>query len=321
MAGYVYASPSKAGIVKIGATTHDPAARLADANSADTWRPPEPYARFRSALSTERAPFFWQSKERIKKRMRVLPAGARVYVSENPGTFALVIVAAVVVLLCIGVGYFLFRFLGGKGDTAPTTPTPTPTAGAAPILPVPLPATTMPPLPMTPVMPDVLMPVDVAAPPPQPKTQVVDAASLVLVLPDAIDVTIESDDPDLRGFSGTYYYSFSSGFQDPRIGAWAWTLDSVAAPGGNEYRGKTRGQLSYSNDDGKWNLSLNTGDPYPEPPVLLRATTGPLDKWSSVWSAKWVRVEPLGTIDSKRPLAMPLIKVSARGTGVVAPWT
>ena len=45
MAGYVYAfaTPSMAGIVKIGATTHDPAARLADANSADTWRPPEPY--------------------------------------------------------------------------------------------------------------------------------------------------------------------------------------------------------------------------------------------------------------------------------------
>ena len=62
MAGYVYAfaSPSMAGIVKIGATTQDPAARLADANSADTWRPPEPYAlvcsaRVASAFATERA--------------------------------------------------------------------------------------------------------------------------------------------------------------------------------------------------------------------------------------------------------------------------
>jgi hypothetical protein len=62
MAGYVYAfaSPSMAGIVKIGATTHDPTARLADANSADTWRPPEPYelvcaAHVPSAFATERA--------------------------------------------------------------------------------------------------------------------------------------------------------------------------------------------------------------------------------------------------------------------------
>ena len=45
MAGYVYAfaSPSMPGVVKIGATAHDPAARLAEANSADTWRPPLPY--------------------------------------------------------------------------------------------------------------------------------------------------------------------------------------------------------------------------------------------------------------------------------------
>jgi hypothetical protein len=62
MAGYVYAfaSPSMAGIVKVGATTHDPTARLADANSADTWRPPEPYelvcsAHVPSAFATERA--------------------------------------------------------------------------------------------------------------------------------------------------------------------------------------------------------------------------------------------------------------------------
>jgi hypothetical protein len=62
MAGYVYAfaSPSMAGIVKIGATTHDPAARLVDANSADTWRPLEPYelvcsAHVPSAFATKRA--------------------------------------------------------------------------------------------------------------------------------------------------------------------------------------------------------------------------------------------------------------------------
>jgi hypothetical protein len=152
--------------------------------------------------------------------------------------------------------------------------------------------------------------------------RLIDAAALVGVLPDAIDVTIESEEPDLRRFSGTYYYSFSVGFGwDPRIRSWAWTLDSVAAPGGNGYRGKTRAQLSYGNKEGTWDLSLNTGDPYPAPPVLLRATTGPLDQWSSVWGAKWTRVEPLGTTDSKRPLAMPLIKVSARGTGVIAQWT
>jgi hypothetical protein len=106
---------------------------------------------------------------------------------------------------------------------------------------------------------------------------IMDAASLVGVLPDAIDVTIESDEPDLRGFSGTYYYSFSVTFPwDPRIRSWAWTLDS----------------------------------------------TGPLDKWNSVWGAKWTRVEPIGTMSERqRRLAMPLIKVSARGTGVIAQWT
>ena len=62
MAGYVYAfaSPSMPGVVKIGATAHDPAARLAEANSADTWRPPLPYelvcsAHVPSAFATERA--------------------------------------------------------------------------------------------------------------------------------------------------------------------------------------------------------------------------------------------------------------------------
>ena len=48
------------GVVKIGATAHDPAARLAEANSADTWRPPLPYelvcsAHVPSAFATERA--------------------------------------------------------------------------------------------------------------------------------------------------------------------------------------------------------------------------------------------------------------------------
>ncbi len=138
-----------------------------------------------------------------------------------------------------------------------------------------------------------------------------------------IDVTIESDEPDLRGLSGTYYYSFSVGFGwDPSIRSWAWTLDSVAAPGGNGYRGKTRAELSYGNVEGKWDLSLNTGDPYPDSPGLLRATTGPLDKWNSVWGAKWTRVEPIGTMSERqRLLAMPIIKVSARGSGVIAPWT
>jgi hypothetical protein len=151
------------------------------------------------------------------------------------------------------------------------------------------------------------------------KPPVIDAAVLVGVLPDAIKVTIESDDPNLRNFSDTYYYSFSVKV-DPKFRTWSWTLDSVKAPGGNGDRGEIRAQLDYSNEEGKWNLSLNTGDPYPEPPVLLRATTGPLDKWDSVWGAKWTR-KPLGTIDSKRAFVMPIIKVSPIGTGVIAPWT
>jgi hypothetical protein len=41
---YALATPSMYGIVKIGATTRDVGERLCEANSADTWRPPEPYA-------------------------------------------------------------------------------------------------------------------------------------------------------------------------------------------------------------------------------------------------------------------------------------
>ena len=230
------------------------------------------------------------------------------------------------------VGLLVLVFVGGRSavQTDPNEPGPVPAATTMPVPPrVPLPsvpppvpplvppATTMPPLAVSTPHSLVTAPANFA-----PRA-VVDAAALVGVLPDAIDVTIESDEPDLRGFSGTYYYSFSVRFPwDPRIRSWAWTLDSVAAPGGNGYRGETRAQLSYLNEDGKWQLSLNTGDPYPEPPVLLRATTGPLDKWNSVWGAKWTRVEPIGTMSERqRRLAMPLIKVSARGTGVIAQWT
>jgi hypothetical protein len=234
-------------------------------------------------------------------------------------SLALAVVAAVLVFagVCL-----LVRFWGGsKGDYDPTVaPTPTPAVLQAntdmPVLP-PLPAWTMPPLLMAPTAVPALPPTPIPTPQPEP-TRVIDAAALVGVLPDAVDVAIESDDPDLRKFSGTYYYSVSGSFGDPRIRSWAWTLDSVAAPGGNAYRGETRAQLSYGNDSGKWTLSLNTLAPYPEPPVLLRATTGPLRTWDSVWGAKWIRVEPLSTIDSKRPLVMPLIKVRARGTGVIA---
>jgi hypothetical protein len=230
------------------------------------------------------------------------------------------LVVSVVLFVGVLVGLLVFAFVGGRSpvqkDAGPAPPTVT-TMPVPPQVPA---ATTMPataqPLPM----PHSLVPENVDFAP--RAVRLIDAAVLVGVLPDAIDVTIESDEPDLRGFSGTYCYSFSVGFGwDPRIRSWAWTLDSVAAPGGNGYRGKTRAQLSYGNKEGTWDLSLNTGDPYPAPPVLLRATTGPLDQWSSVWGAKWTRVEPLGTTDSKRPLAMPLIKVSARGTGVIAQWT
>ena len=45
MPGFVYAfvCPSMQGIVKIGATEREVVERLRDANSSDTWRPPEPY--------------------------------------------------------------------------------------------------------------------------------------------------------------------------------------------------------------------------------------------------------------------------------------
>jgi hypothetical protein len=218
--------------------------------------------------------------------------------------------------------------LNGAGQVPAATTMPVPPRVPLPSVPPPVPplvppATTMPPLAVSTPHSLVTAPVEhsfVTAPVDFAPRAVVDAAALVGVLPHAIDVIIESDEPDLRGFSGTYYYSFSVTFPwDPRIRSWAWTLDSVAAPGGNGHRGETRAQLSYLNEDGKWQLSLNSGDPYPEHPVLLRATTGPLDKWNSVWGAKWTRVEPIGTMSDR--LAMPLIKVSARGTGVIAQWT
>ena len=230
------------------------------------------------------------------------------------------LVVSVVLSVGVLVGLLVFAFVGGR---SPVQKDAGPVPRAVTTMPVPpsVPATEPPlPIPTTTSMPHSLVPENVDFAP--RAVRIIDAAALVGVLPDAIDVTIESEEPDLRRFSGTYYYSFSVEFPwDPRIRSWAWTLDSVAAPGGNGYRGKTRAQLSYGNKEGTWDLSLNTGDPYPAPPVLLRATTGPLDQWSSVWRAKWTRVEPLGTTDSKRPLAMPLIKVSARGTGVIAQWT
>lgn len=43
--GYVYcfSNESMPGILKVGMTERTPTARLADANSSDTWRPPTPY--------------------------------------------------------------------------------------------------------------------------------------------------------------------------------------------------------------------------------------------------------------------------------------
>ena len=241
-----------------------------------------------------------------------------------------VFVAVVIVLGCLVAAYFaLAHYIKGEAALenkpgvaltseslpAPSLASPLPVLAHASPLPAPAHASPLPVLAHASPLPAQAHTVD-----PSSQRVFVSAAELVGVLPDAIDVTIESDDPELTKFSGTYYYSFSVGFGDPRISSWSWTLDSVAAPGGNGYRGVTRAQLEYSNDDGRWGLSLNTGDPYPEPPVLLRATTGELDRWSSVWSANWTRVEPLSTIDSKRPLAMPRIKVSARGAGVISRW-
>ena len=158
--------------------------------------------------------------------------------------------------------------------------------------------------------------VDIFAKPPE---QVVDAAVLVRVLPDTIKVTIESDDPKLKNFSDAYYYSFSSVVEgdDPKVSSWSWTLDDRQAPGGIGYRGKIRAQLNYNNKYGEWDLNIKKENPsYPEPPFLLRATTGPLDKWNSVWGATWT-IEALGTTE----FAMPIIKLSAIGTGVIARWT
>jgi hypothetical protein len=239
----------------------------------------------------------------------------------------LVFVAVVIVIGCLVAAYFLVAAylapahhrkaeaaLENKPGAALTSePLPAPTlASPLPVLalesPLPAPA-------LASALPGPAHTVDASSP-----RAFINAAELVGVLPDAIDVTIESDEPELAKFSGTYYYSFSVGSGDPRIKSWAWTLDAVAAPGGNGYRGVTRAQLAYGNDDGRWDLSLKTGDPYPAPPVLLRATTGALDRWSSVWSANWTRVEPLRTTDLKRALAMPRIKVSAHGSGVISRW-
>jgi len=43
--GYIYcfATPSMPGIVKVGMTTRTPEARLKEANSSNTWKPPQPY--------------------------------------------------------------------------------------------------------------------------------------------------------------------------------------------------------------------------------------------------------------------------------------
>ncbi len=76
--------------MKIGATTHDPAARLADANSADTWLPPEPYAlvcsaRVASAFATERALNCVLSARRVNARREFF----RVSFDEARALFAL----------------------------------------------------------------------------------------------------------------------------------------------------------------------------------------------------------------------------------------
>jgi hypothetical protein len=59
--GWIYcmANESMPGIYKVGMTTRDPTARLAEANRSDTWRPPTEYdlkysVRVRGALETER---------------------------------------------------------------------------------------------------------------------------------------------------------------------------------------------------------------------------------------------------------------------------
>jgi hypothetical protein len=87
---YAFATPSMAGIVKIGATDRDVAERLRDANASDTWRPPEPYAvvcavYVEDAFAIERAIHTLLAARRIHARREFF----RVTVEEARAVFAL----------------------------------------------------------------------------------------------------------------------------------------------------------------------------------------------------------------------------------------
>ena len=73
------------GIYKVGMTTRDPTARLAEANRSDTWRPPTEYdlkysVRVRDALETERKlhTMLAENWERIHPRREFFKAELRV---------------------------------------------------------------------------------------------------------------------------------------------------------------------------------------------------------------------------------------------------
>lgn len=73
--GWIYAfySPSMPGLVKIGMTTRSPEIRLAEANKADTWRPPHRYRmlcalRVKDAAEKEREIHAAFARERIGVR-------------------------------------------------------------------------------------------------------------------------------------------------------------------------------------------------------------------------------------------------------------
>ena len=75
MTGWVYAfaTPSMPGIIKIGATKRDPAARLEEANASDTWRPPRAYvavcvAQVDDPFASERAIHAMLAARRINAR-------------------------------------------------------------------------------------------------------------------------------------------------------------------------------------------------------------------------------------------------------------
>jgi hypothetical protein len=79
---YAFATPSMPGIIKIGATRRDPAARLEEANASDTWRPPRAYvavcvAQVDDPFASERAIHAMLAARRINARTELFSMTAQ----------------------------------------------------------------------------------------------------------------------------------------------------------------------------------------------------------------------------------------------------